>query len=129
VNDEPCWETPAIGNHSFSGGQAPPEARAANLLAGFQNFQTTLGVNGTVHAAATEERAVGRIHNGVYGLRGDVAAENLDSIRKKSFDGGGVCFIGMLARVYPNGGVHFDSSYLSLSWHPNWGLRKNYKTG
>src|SRR5450830_1662175 len=73
VNHPRSAEPVATGDFSLTRGTAGERA------AGRQQFGARGGMDGAIHAAAPEERGIGRVHDRVHRLPGNVVLNNLDA--------------------------------------------------
>ena len=76
VNDPPGWKFVALGDFGLAGGAT------AERAAFRQQFRPGGAMDGAVHAATTEQRRVGSIHNRLHALLRDIAGEDGDAISR-----------------------------------------------
>jgi hypothetical protein len=71
-------------DYNFTSGQALRKTGCAKLTAFFENARAAATMDSAVNAASAKQSAVRGVHDGVHGLRGDVANQDVNAIFEKS---------------------------------------------
>src|SRR5260370_40857881 len=83
VNDIERGQLAASGDHSFAGRQSFGKTSAPNLPALGEDLRSAGAMNRAVHTAAAEQRGIGRVHNCLNVLFGDVANDDAHAAVEK----------------------------------------------
>jgi hypothetical protein len=77
MDHEPRRQVAGCGNHRLSSVAAALPGH--NLLAGLQYRRAAGTVNGAIHPTTAQQRAVGRIYNGIGFCFGDITLNNVEA--------------------------------------------------